>query len=188
MQVKIAIAVCRCCLVAAALALGAASAAAQPIQLAQEPQVEPTPPPPRPQQNPGLIEEIRRLWERGTATLADPFGGARQSIDEINRNAANTGKNIGDAAAEVGKTAAGVVVAPLNTRLVSGRERCGLAPNGAPDCNTAANALCKKHGFTTGKSVDFTSAEQCSPTVLLSGRQNAPACTTVTFISRAICQ
>ena len=44
---------------------------------------------------------------------------------------------------------------------MSGRERCANAPNGAPDCVAAAEALCRKHGFTSGKSMDFTSAEEC---------------------------
>ena len=61
------------------------------------------------------------------------------------------------------------------------------APNGAPDCLAAAEALCRKQGFTSGKSMDFTSAEQCPPRSWLAGKQEAE-CTTVTFISRAMCQ
>ena len=71
---------------------------------------------------------------------------------------------------------------------MSGRERCAIAPNGAPDCVAAAEALCRKHGFASGKSMDFTSAEECPARVLLSGRQSEADCTTVTFISRAMCQ
>jgi hypothetical protein len=50
---------------------------------------------------------------------------------------------------------------------------------------SAAEALCRKHGFTSGKSMDFTSAEECPVRTLL-GQSNE--CTTVTFISRAMCQ
>jgi hypothetical protein len=63
-----------------------------------------------------------------------------------------------------------------------------VAPNGAPDCIVAAQELCRKHGFSTGKSMDFTSAEECPAKVYLPGRQTAADCTTVTFISRAMCQ
>jgi len=175
-------------LVAAALVLSVGVAAAQTAQ----PQIVP-PPEPEPQaapsrENTGLVQEIRRLFDLGTSAITSPFGDTKNQIDEINRNAAATGKNIGDAAVEVGKTAAGAVVAPLTTRVVSGQERCAVAPNGAPDCNAAAISLCKRNGYTAGKSIDFTSAEQCSPSVYLSGWQHAPVCTTVTFISRAVCQ
>jgi hypothetical protein len=70
---------------------------------------------------------------------------------------------------------------------MSGRERCVNAPNGAPDCVTAADALCRKHGYSSGKSIDFTSAEECPARTLL-GQASRDECTTVTFISRAMCQ
>jgi hypothetical protein len=71
---------------------------------------------------------------------------------------------------------------------MSGRERCAVAPNGAPDCLVAAEALCRKHGFASGKSIDFTSAEECPARVLLGDRSVEGECRTVTFISRAMCQ
>ena len=99
---------------------------------------------------------------------------------------------VGQGAADVGKGAADATrsamdaVAKLPTaRIISGRERCADAPNGAPDCLAAAEALCRKHGFASGKSMDFTSAEECPIKALLGQGQE---CTTVTFISRAMCQ
>jgi hypothetical protein len=74
------------------------------------------------------------------------------------------------------------------TRIMKGNERCTVAPNGAPDCIAAAEALCRKHGFSSGKSLEFTSAEECPARVHLSGRQSEADCRTVTFISRAMCQ
>ncbi len=168
--------------VALSIACAAAQSAPQPEVKPQDaPNTNPQSLAPPPAENPGLLQEIGRLFERG---LGDPFGSAKRQMDD----AAKTTKNIGDKAVEIGKTATDAVVKPLTTRVVSGHERCAIAPNGAPDCITAAEALCRKHGYTTGKSVDFTSAEQCSPTVYLAGRQNAPVCATVTFISRAMCQ
>jgi hypothetical protein len=160
--------------------------ASPPVPPAAEPQ--PAPPASPPGNNPGLIQEIGRLFERGAATITDPLGNAKRQMDEINQNATTTGKNIGDAAVEIGKTATGVVVAPLASRVISGHETCQIAPNGAPDCVRAAETMCRKSGFRTGQSIDFTSAQQCSPKAYLTGAQNASACTGVTFVTRAMCQ
>jgi hypothetical protein len=73
-------------------------------------------------------------------------------------------------------------------RVVAGHERCALAPNGAPDCVAAANAMCKTKGFDAGKSVDMTTAEICPAQVYLSGRNSGEGCHTETFVSRAFCQ
>ena len=38
------------------------------------------------------------------------------------------------------------------------RERCPIAPNGAPDCKAAAEIMCRTKGFATGNSVDYQTA------------------------------
>ena len=102
-------------------------------------------------------------------------------MDDLGDDAAANSKDISDNAAKVGQGAAEVgkgaadatknamdAVAKLPTaRMMSGRERCANAPNGAPDCLAAAEALCRKHGFASGKSMDFTSAEECPAKTLL---------------------
>jgi hypothetical protein len=107
---------------------------------------------------------------------------------KVGQGAADVGKGAADAtmsAMDATKNAVGAVAKLPTARMMSGRERCNTAPNGAPDCVSAAEALCRKHGFTSGKSMDFTSAEECPVRTLL-GQTND--CTTVTFISRAMCQ
>ena len=150
----------------------------------------------------GLFESIGRWFDQGTAGFRSHVLGAKDSFDDLNQRAAATSKNIGNTAVEASKNAVGAgitaadatkdafgVVAKLPlTRVVTGRERCQLAPNGAPDCLAAAEALCRKQGYSTGKSLDFTSAEHCPPKVMLSARQSEDECITVTFISRAMCQ
>ncbi len=74
------------------------------------------------------------------------------------------------------------------TRVVEGHEKCKDAPNGAPDCVSAALAMCKAKGFGDGKSADMTTAEVCAPQVYLAGRSSGPGCKTETFVSRALCQ
>jgi hypothetical protein len=150
----------------------------------------------------GFFEAIGRWFDEGTAGFRSHMAGAKTSIDEFNQRAEETRKSIGDSAVEISRNAvgAGVTAADVTrdamgavaklpmARVVSGRERCMTAPNGAPDCLAAAEALCRKQGFTTGKSVDFTSAESCPVRTYLGGKQSENECTTVTFISRAMCQ
>jgi hypothetical protein len=192
-------------------ALAVAAAAAPLLVAVAFAQQEPAPPPGTEQppvttqaQPPsrGLFESIGRWIDQGTAGFRSHVDGARSSFGDLNDRAAGTTKTIGDTAAEVGKSAvdAGVAAADVTrdavgtvarlpmTRVVRGRERCAIAANGAPDCQAAAEAMCRKQGYASGKSMDFTSAEHCSPRAMLSGRQSEDDCTTVTFISRAVCQ
>lgn len=159
--------------------------------------------PAAPPSKPGVFETIGRWVDEGTSTFQDHLRGAKRSVDELSdkTNAAKVGqgavevtKGAVDMTVDVTKDAVGATasavgaVAKLPTaRLMSGRERCAVAPNGAPDCVTAAEALCRKHGFSSGKSMDFTSAEECPANVLL-GQAPRDQCSTVTFISRAMCQ
>jgi hypothetical protein len=150
----------------------------------------------------GLFEAIGRWVDQGATNFRTHMLGAKGSFDELNQRAAATSKNIGDTAYEVSKNAVGAGMSAADvtrdavgavarlpmTRVVIGRERCALAPNGAPDCLAAAETLCRKQGFTTGKSLDFTSAESCPVRTWLGGRETEEECATVTFISRAMCQ
>jgi hypothetical protein len=179
---------------------------AQP-SIAQQLNEAPSEPPavtqPAPQPEPrGFFEAIGRWFDQGTAGFRSHVAGAKSSIDEFNQRADETRRSIGDSAAQISRNAAGagmnavdatkdavgaVAKLPLS-RVVQGRERCMIAPNGAPDCLAAAEALCRKQGFSTGKSLDFTSAESCPARTYLGGKQSENECTTITFISRAMCQ
>lgn len=92
-------------------------------------------------------------------------------------------------AVDVSKDAAGAVMRLPNTRLVEMRERCDKAPNGAPDCAAAAATGCRAKGFTGGKSLDVTTAENCpAPTVLSRQKPNEGECPVETVVTRAVCQ
>jgi hypothetical protein len=150
----------------------------------------------------GLFEAIGRWIDESNAAFRSHLRGARQRVGtvgddaagsnrELNRGAADVGRGAVEAtkeAAKITRDAVGAMVRLPTTRVVRGHERCAMAPNGAPDCIAAAEALCRKNGFSSGKSVDFTSAEECPAQVYLSGRETETACRTVTFISRAMCQ
>lgn len=91
---------------------------------------------------------------------------------------------------DAAKDAADGVAKFSDQRTVRGHEVCGVAPNGAPDCESAATRLCRGAGYASGKSIDSTTAESCpAARLLLSGpaKQAAGQCRMETFISRALC-
>ena len=179
------------CLVSGWLVLPAPLAFAQdaaPPPPAAAPETAPMAPP----KQPGVFEAIGRWVDEGASNFRDHLRGAKRKMDDLNDDAAANSKGFSENAAKVGQGAADATknamdaVAKLPTaRLMNGRERCAIAPNGAPDCVAAAEALCRKYGYTSGKSMDFTSAEEC-PVKTVLGQTNE--CITVTFISRAMCQ
>ena len=73
-----------------------------------------------------------------------------------------------------------------NTRVVEGRQVCETAPNGSPDCQAAAEVICKGKGFATGKSADITTSRKCSARGLL--QRDESECRTETVVIKAACQ
>jgi len=67
--------------------------------------------------------------------------------------------------------------------------RCEKAPNGAPDCETAAANACRAKGFGGGHPLDVRTEQKCDAATIASGvppeQRNCPVETTIT---RAICQ
>jgi hypothetical protein len=132
----------------------------------------------KPQEEPGFFEGIARFLDR-------TFSGAGREVENFGHEAGVAAKTTVNSA----KDAAGAVVRIPGARVMSGHSKCQNAPNGAPDCLAAADALCKAKGFESGKSLDMTTAEVCPPKVLLSGRSGAVGeCRDETFVSRALCQ
>ena len=118
-----------------------------------------------------------------------------QSLSGVGAGVRGAGETLGattNAAGELAKgvtDAAGTVARLPSTNVVSGHEFCPVAPNGAPDCETASLALCKSKGFARGQSVDITSAFKCPPQMYREGRAPNPQdCRDESFVSRAICQ
>lgn len=120
-------------------------------------------PPHTPADNPGLINELGKLFNN--STLQWP---ALPSL-----------KMPGDTLD---------VIPKLNT-MVKGRMACPLAANGAPDCKTASDRLCQSKGFKEGKSMDTDAAQSCSARVMIPGRkQEEGDCRTENYVTRALCQ
>jgi len=149
---------------------------ASPAQPAPQP-IEPPAPPPR-RENPGLINEIGKLFEKSKSmlpTLKSPS----DTIEDLNARARDAAKDAGESLSNLAKPSA----------MVKGRAACLVAANGAPDCKAGADRLCQSKGYKEGKSLDTDAAEKCSPKVFIPGRQREPGdCKTENYVTRALCQ
>jgi hypothetical protein len=135
-------------------------------------------------EKPGFFGAIGRWFDDQTSKFGPHLKGARSGVENFGHEAGLAAKTT----VETAKDAAGAVTRIPTARVVTGHEKCTIAPNGAPDCVVAANAICKTKGFESGKSVDMTTAEICPAQVYIAGRSSGPDCHTETFVSRALCQ
>ncbi len=178
---RLAIASLACCLIVAA-------AQAQPAQPQperefhgggavphQQPQAEPpVEAEPMPTHRPGFLDALGR-W----------FGDPKAALDSQFRSTQETLGTLGGQA----KDAAGSVMALPGTRVVTGRQLCPPASNGAPDCQQGVDALCRAKGFQGGRSIDVTSAQRCPARVYLENRAPKQGeCRLETYVTRAVCQ
>jgi len=174
-------------LIALACALSVSFAAVAQEQ-AQPPGAETTPPAaqaPDPGFRPGFLEALGRWFGDSKAAVDSQIKSTQETIGGIGGQANDAAKD----ALGVARDAAGVIVGLPTARIVNGRERCPQAPNGAPDCRPAAEALCRGKGFASGKGLDISSAQKCPAWVWLSGRKPGEGeCSVETFVTRAVCQ
>ena len=132
----------------------------------QGPQAVPPPAPsapPAPAENPGLINEMGKLFDK-LPSILPPIKSPSETMNDLSRLA-------------------------TPSSMVSGRAACPVSSNGAPDCKLAANQLCQSKGYKEGKGLNTDSAEKCSAKVLIPGRQRKPDdCRTDTVVTSALCQ
>jgi hypothetical protein len=160
------------------LLIGSAPAwpqAAPPSLGVQSPSQQSAPPAPTQQQqpgpdarpareeNPGLINELGKLWDKSISALPK-IKSPSETLDDLNN------------------------MTKLST-MVTGRMACVVSANGAPDCKLGAERLCQSKGYKEGKSLDIDAAEKCSPKAYIPGRQRQPGdCKTENFVTKALCQ
>src|SRR5581483_8679661 len=133
------------------------------------PEAQPTPTP----ENPGLINEMGKLFHK----MIPPMKTPGEAIDDLNTRAKDTMKDAGDALSRLKPGA-----------MVKGRMACPVTA-GTPDCKFGADKLCQSKGYKEGKSLGTDSAETCSAKVLIPGRQRKPDdCRTDTVVTTALCQ
>jgi hypothetical protein len=145
--------------------LGVQSPAQQSAPSAPAPPQQPEPPPAR-DENPGLINELGKLWDK-MPKIKSPS----ETLEDI--------KGAGESLSNMAKP----------STMVTGRMACVVAANGAPDCKAGADRLCQSKGYKEGKSLDSDAVEKCSPKVFIPGRKREPGdCKTENFVIKALCQ
>jgi hypothetical protein len=151
---------------------GVQSPAQQPVPQGPAPQqIEP---PPAQPENPGLINEIGKLFEKSKSMLPS-LKSPSETMDDLNARAKDAGETLSNMARP--------------SLMVSGRAACLVSANGAPDCKAGADKLCQSKGYREGKSLDTDAAEKCSPKVFIPGRKRQPGdCKTENYVTRALCQ
>ena len=127
------------------------------VALAQEVQAPPPAEPP-PTAAPGFLDALGRWLDDSKAQIDNQIKGTQQAIEGAAKDAAKAGQ------------AGSAVLGWPGTKRANGRVRCAVAPNGAPDCAEAANALCRSKGYGPGKSLEINTADKCPTWVWLSAR------------------
>jgi hypothetical protein len=147
-----------------------------PSQQAAPPPAEPAPP--AREENPGLINEMGKLWDKSLSILPT-LKGTGETLDDWNARAKDATRDAGDTLSRIAKPGS----------LVTGRMKCPVSGNGAPDCKAGADKLCQSKGYKEGKSLNTDSAETCSARVLIPGRTRKPEdCRTDNYVTSALCQ
>ncbi|MCP4619223.1 MAG: hypothetical protein GY844_22645 [Bradyrhizobium sp.] len=147
---------------AAPPALGLQSPSQQSVPAPPSQQPEPDAPPAR-EENPGLINELGKLWDKSISVLPK-IKSPSETLDDLSNMA-------------------------KPSSMVTGRMACVVSTNGAPDCKLGADRLCQSKGYKDGKSLDTDAVEKCSPKVYIPGRKREPGdCRTESYVIKALCQ
>jgi hypothetical protein len=129
-------------------------------------------------ENPGLINEIGKLWEK-SKTILPALKSPQEALEDLNSRARDASKDAGESLSQLAKP----------SLMVSGRMGCPVSANGAPDCKAGADKLCQSKGYKEGKSLNTDAAEKCSAKVYLPGHKREPGdCRTENYVTRALCQ
>jgi hypothetical protein len=166
------------------------------------------PPQPPPAGKPGFLHQLKVWWDDSRGLFRKPIDATRSTVEDVGKKTGDVTKGAADAAGGAVKGAADVAGAAVkgaveatkdtattivklpNTRLIDVRERCVKAPNGAPDCETAAANGCRAKGFSGGKPLDVRTAKICDTTAVKAAGQtmSQPDCSVETTVTRAVCQ
>jgi hypothetical protein len=134
---------------------------------------------------PGFVDALGRWLGESKATLDSQLKNTQDALGGIGTQATGAIKDAAGAAQQ----ATGAVVGLPGARVITGRQLCPAASNGAPDCGPAADALCQANGFGSGRGLEVASTQRCSARIWRSRANPADGpCGTETFVARAVCQ
>jgi hypothetical protein len=156
-----------------------------PGQAAVPPSLPPAPasPPPDGGRKPdGFFDALNRWIDKSSK---DWKAGLDQSNARWREFGASTEKAAKDAAAAQKEAAEAWKNLP-NVRMIEDRKVCEQAPNGSPDCQAAAEAICKGRGFGKGQSADIQTTRKCSAKAYLT--RDPAGCRQETVVVKAACQ
>lgn len=173
---------------------GQAAVGAGAVQQAPTPGTLPAQP--APVSKPGFLHQFEAWFNDGLADFNAKMKNAKDQFDNYNKQQDKAAKDASAAteqalkdAAQATKDAATAVVKLPVTRVFEVHDRCLVAGNGAPDCQTTASAACRAKGFETGQPLDVSTSQECPARVMLSGRPPVEGeCKDVTMILRAVCR
>ena len=145
----------------------------------------PAGPAPNPSSAPGFIDALGRWMGDSRAVINSQLKNTQEAIGGIGAQATDAFKGAAGAAQQ----ATGPILGRPAGQMITGRQLCPSAPNGAPDCGPAAEALCKAQGFGSGRGLEVASTQRCSARIWRSRPHPADGpCGTETFVTRAVCQ
>jgi hypothetical protein len=142
-------------------------------------------PAPNPTYAPGFLDALGRWMGDSRAAIDSQLKNTQEAIGGIGAQATDALKGAAGAAQE----ATGAIVGLPAGQMITGRQLCPAAANGAPDCKPAAEALCKAKGYGSGRGLEVASTQRCSARIWRSRPNPADGpCGTETFVIRAVCQ
>jgi hypothetical protein len=126
---------------------------------------------------PGFLEALGRM-----------FSGSQEAPDPSVKSTGDALGNLGSQAIDAARDTANTIAAVPGARIVTGRQMCPFASNGAPDCQQGVEVLCKSQGFNAGKVLEIKSGVRCSAKAWVdSGFKKKEACRTETYVTRGAC-
>jgi hypothetical protein len=145
--------------------------------------IEPQPQPPAHEDNPGLLHEMGKLFDKilpkKTGDAADSNAQPKDATPDASTGGKGALQTTGEALSRLAKPSS----------MISGRSVCPIGADRTPDCKTGADKLCQSKGYKEGKSLNTDAAEHCSAKVLIPGRARKPDdCRTDTYVTSALCQ
>ena len=140
----------------------------------QQPEPQQVEPPAAAQENPSLINEIGKLFEKSKSILP-PLKSPGETIDDLNTRARDAGESLSNMARP--------------SSMVTGRAACLVAANGAPDCKAGCQlAPARARAAWKARASTPMRPRNASPKSVHSAGVEPGDCKTENYVTRALCQ